>query len=117
MTERYEQSAPSGLNVLRSSRPYEAFVAVARVIYQDALRPSSLFDTNDVAPSTSVHPTAQLASGVTVDLGAVIGPEAAIGTGTLIGVNAVIGSRVRIGQSCTIGAGSSITQRISAIER
>jgi UDP-3-O-[3-hydroxymyristoyl] glucosamine N-acyltransferase len=84
-------------------------VLVARELYPDTLRPSSVFETNGIAPGASVHPTAQLAAGVTVDPGARIGPRARIGAGTLIAANAVIGPDVTIGQHCAIGPGSTVT--------
>ena len=74
-----------------------------------ALRPTSGFGTEGVAPGAAVHPTAQLDRGVTVDPFAVIGPSARIGAGTLIGAHAVIGPGVIIGSDCAIGANSTIT--------
>ena len=112
ISEHLQCLVPSGLVVLLTPRPYKCFVLVARELYPDALRPSSLFETEGVAANASVHPFARLASGVTADPGAVIGPRAAVGAGTLIGANAVIGPGVRIGQNCAIGPGSSITNAI-----
>jgi UDP-3-O-[3-hydroxymyristoyl] glucosamine N-acyltransferase len=108
-TERFAALAPDGVAVLRLPKPYEAFIAVARNFYPDALRPTSLFGTIGIAPGASVHPTARLAAGVTVDPGAVIGPGAQIGAGSLIGANAIIGPQVRIGTDCAIGAGCTVT--------
>src|SRR6266849_8082577 len=48
MTERFESQAPSGMNVLRAKEPYRAFVIVARRLFEDSLRPSSLFEAEDV---------------------------------------------------------------------
>ncbi len=108
MTQRFEKQAPNRLNVLRSREPYRAFVTVARDLFPDTLRPSSLFDAKGVAPGTFVHASARLENGVMVDPGAVIGPGAEIGAGTVIGPNAVIGPQVRIGRDCAVGSGSSI---------
>jgi UDP-3-O-[3-hydroxymyristoyl] glucosamine N-acyltransferase len=108
MPQRFESRAPDSLLVLRSKEPYRAFVAVHGRLYPQSLRPTSLFENNEVAPSATVHPTARLESGVTVDPGAVIGPRAEIGTGSIIGATAVIGPDVLIGRDCNIGAGSSI---------
>jgi UDP-3-O-[3-hydroxymyristoyl] glucosamine N-acyltransferase len=110
--ERFEAAAPAGLNVLRVKEPYTAFVTVARAIYGDALRPTSLFGIDGVADTASVHPTARLAVGVTVDPGAMIGPLAEIGAGCVIGANAVIGPKVRIGRDCSIGAGTTLTHAV-----
>jgi UDP-3-O-[3-hydroxymyristoyl] glucosamine N-acyltransferase len=109
ISEHLQCLVPSGLVVLLTPKPYKCFVLVARELYPDALRPSSLFETEGVAANASVHPFARLASGVTVDPGALIGPRATVGAGTLIGANAVIGRDVQIGQNCAIGPGSSIT--------
>jgi UDP-3-O-[3-hydroxymyristoyl] glucosamine N-acyltransferase len=108
MPPRFESRAPNGLVVLRTHEPYRAFVAVHSVLYPQSLRPSSLFEADDIAPGATVHRTARLESGVTVDPGAVIGPRAEIGAGTLIAANAVIGPDVMIGRDCSIGAGCSI---------
>ncbi|MEA2952973.1 MAG: UDP-3-O-[3-hydroxymyristoyl] glucosamine N-acyltransferase [Alphaproteobacteria bacterium] len=108
MTARFEEQAPTRLNVLRSREPYRAFVTVTRELFPEALRPSSLFDAKAVASGASIHPSARLEIGVVVDPGAVIGPRAEIGAGTVIGPNAVIGPQVRIGRDCSIGAASSI---------
>ena len=108
-TERFVRHAPGSAAVLHVRRPYDAFVAVARQIYGGALRPTSVFETNGVAPGAAVHPSARLAPDVTVDPFAVIGPYAKIGAGTLIGAHAVIGPGVRIGNDCAIGAGCTVT--------
>jgi len=89
-----------------------AFVAVARKLFPDSLRPSSLFEPGAVAQNASVHGSARLESGVTVDPGAVIGPRAAIGRGIVIGATAVVGADVRIGRDCSIGPGTSITHAL-----
>jgi UDP-3-O-[3-hydroxymyristoyl] glucosamine N-acyltransferase len=112
ISEHLQCFVPSGLVVLLTPEPYKCFVLVARELYPDTLRPSSLFETDGIASSASVHPSAEIASGVTVDPGALIGPRATVGVGTLIGANAVIGPDVQIGQNCAIGPGSSITNAI-----
>ena len=112
MTERFESRAPSGMNVLRAAEPYRAFVAVARSLFQEALRPSSVFEAKGVHPTAVVHPSARIETGATVDPGAVIGPRAAIGAGTVIGATAVIGPDVQIGRDCSIGPGASIIHAV-----
>jgi UDP-3-O-[3-hydroxymyristoyl] glucosamine N-acyltransferase len=91
--------------------PYRSFVTVARALFPDALRPSSLYEGEGIA-GAHVHPQARLENGVTVDPGAVIGPRAEIGTGTVIGANAVIGAEVRVGRDCSIGAGAVISNTL-----
>jgi UDP-3-O-[3-hydroxymyristoyl] glucosamine N-acyltransferase len=108
-SERFAGQAPGHVAVLCSDKPYEAFVAVARHLYRPALRPRSVFGTVGIAANATVHPTAELANGVTVDPFAVIGPSVKIASGSLIGAHAVIGEGVRIGQDCAIGAHCTIT--------
>lgn len=105
---RSEADVPSRVAVLRHKQPYRAFVAVLRHFYPDALSPVAAFGHGGIAATASVHPTARLEDGVTVDPGAVIGPQAEIGAGTLIGAGAVIGPGVRVGRDCSIGAGSTV---------
>jgi UDP-3-O-[3-hydroxymyristoyl] glucosamine N-acyltransferase len=105
---RFVAAAPAHLAVLRVRDPYRAFVAIARALFPQALRPSSLFGAEGIAPGTTVHATARLESGVVLDPGVVVGPGAEIGTGTVVGANAVIGPRVRIGRNCSIGPGASL---------
>src|SRR5438128_4662356 len=111
-TERYAARAPVHISVLCVGEPYRAFVEVARTLFPDALRPSSLFEASGVAVGALGHPTRRMESGVTVDPGAVIGPRAEIGSGTVINAGAAIGPNVRIGRQCTIGANASITNSL-----
>jgi UDP-3-O-[3-hydroxymyristoyl] glucosamine N-acyltransferase len=106
---RYEARAPAALTVLCAPEPYPAFVRVMREFYRDALRPASPYQSEGIAAGATVHPTARLGDGVTVDPGAVIGPQAEIGAGSIIGANAVIGARVRIGRDCSIGPTCTIS--------
>jgi UDP-3-O-[3-hydroxymyristoyl] glucosamine N-acyltransferase len=108
-SERFSRQAPDSAAVLRVQRPYEAFVAVARKIYGNALRPTSVFDAVGISHGAIVHPSAELEQDVTVDPFAVIGPAAKIGADTLIGAHAVIGPGVTIGKHCAIGAGCTVT--------
>ncbi len=108
LAPRFSHKAPPGLAVLTVREPYGAFVAVARALFPDSLRPSSLFATAGIGPGAHVHPSARLESGIVLDPGVVVGPGAEIGAGTIIAANAVIGPGVRIGRHCSIGAQSSI---------
>ena len=105
---RFVASAPRGPALLETPHPYPAFVAVARKLFPELLRPSSLFATKGRAASAQVHPTARLEAGVTVDPLAVVGPRAEIGAGTLIGARTVIGPDVCIGRDCAIGPDTTI---------
>ena len=112
MPRRFESRAPTTLIVLSTEEPYRAFVNVHIELYPRSLSPTSLFELNDIAQGSTIHPTARLESGITVDPGAVIGPRAEIGAGSIIGATAVIGPDVLIGRDCTIGAGCSITHAL-----
>jgi UDP-3-O-[3-hydroxymyristoyl] glucosamine N-acyltransferase len=112
MTEQFETRAPAGVIVLVVKDPIRAFIAVARHLHPDSLRPSSLFGSAGVAPDASVHPIAEIEDGVIIDPGAVIGPHAGIGSGTVIGANAVIGPNVQIGRDCSIGPNASIVHAL-----
>jgi UDP-3-O-[3-hydroxymyristoyl] glucosamine N-acyltransferase len=94
--------------ILCARAPYRAFVEVARALFPQALRPSSLFEVRGAVPGACVHPSARLESGVVVDPGAVIGPRAEIGAGTVIGPGAAIGADVRIGRDCSIGPNAAL---------
>lgn len=108
-TERLESHVPPHVAVLYAREPYRAFVAVARSLFPDSVRPSSLFEGNgQIAAGAFVHDTARVESGVTIDPGVVIGPRAEIGAGTVIAAGAAIGAEVRIGRDCSIGASSTI---------
>jgi UDP-3-O-[3-hydroxymyristoyl] glucosamine N-acyltransferase len=105
---RFAERIPAHVTVLVTGEPYRAFVAAARALFPDALRPASLSPTTGVNPDASVDPTARLELGIIVDAGARVGARAEIGGGTVIGANAVIGSEVRIGRDCSIGAGATV---------
>jgi len=109
---RFAADVPAPTIVLQVSDPYRAFVKVARALFPESLRPSSLFEATETAPGAVVHPTARLESGVTIDPGAVIGPRAEVGAGTIIGPTAVVGPDVRIGRDGTIGAGATVTHAL-----
>ena len=107
ITAALAELLPARVAALIVREPYRAFVTVARELFPQALRPSSLAERGAIA-GAHVHASARLESGVTVEPGAVIGPRAEIGGGTVIGANAVIGTEVRIGRDCSIAAGSVV---------
>jgi len=102
---------PARTAALIAREPYRTFVTVARELFPQALRASSLYESVGI-DGAHVHPQARLESGVTVDPGAVIGPRAEIGSGSIVGANAVIGPEVRIGRDCSIGAGAVISNSL-----
>jgi len=105
---RFAAEVPRAVVALVTPEPYRGFVAVARALFADALRPSSLFGASGRAAGAHVHPSARLEAGVVIDPLAVIGPRAEIGADTVIAAGAVIGPGVCIGRHCAIGAGASI---------
>jgi UDP-3-O-[3-hydroxymyristoyl] glucosamine N-acyltransferase len=108
VSDRFADRVPPHVAALRAASPFQAFVAYARHIHLDAMRPPSGFRLDGISPSAVIHPTAHLEDGVTVDPLAVIGPDVEIGSGTLIGSGAVIAAGVRIGRDCNVGANCSI---------
>ncbi len=112
VTQNLAASVPPHIVPLVVTKPYMAFVQVARALFPDDLRPLSIVGTRGVDPEASVHEDARLEDGVVVDPGAVIGPDAEIGAGTVICANVVIGPNVRIGRDCSVGPGASITHAL-----
>src|SRR5438128_3916519 len=108
VSPRFEARIPGHVAVLRTTKPFHAFVQVARKWHGDALRPQSWFDVDGIAASAVIDPSAHLEDGVIVDPLAVIGPRVEIGAGTVIGAGAVIGAEVRIGRDCNVGARTAI---------
>ena len=111
-TEPLAHLLPQRVPALLVGAPFESFVRVARALYPDALRPSSLLEAHGVAAGAAVHPSARLEAGVTIDPGAVIGPRAEIGAATLIGAGAVIGPDVHLGRQCAVEAHVSISHAL-----
>jgi UDP-3-O-[3-hydroxymyristoyl] glucosamine N-acyltransferase len=109
---RFAASAPPGTVVLIVPEPYRAFVAVARALFPDALRPAPLSGGRGRSPAAHIHASARIEAGVTVEPHAAIGPDAEIGGGTVIGSGAVIGPGVCIGRDCAIGASTTIVQAL-----
>jgi UDP-3-O-[3-hydroxymyristoyl] glucosamine N-acyltransferase len=104
VSERFEADVPAHVAILRAKQPFRAFVQLAREMHQDALRPTSWFGSEGIAPSAIIDPTARLEDGVIVDPMVLIGADVEIGAGTVIGAGAVIGPGVRIGRDCNVGA-------------
>jgi UDP-3-O-[3-hydroxymyristoyl] glucosamine N-acyltransferase len=108
VSERFTAIVPSHVAVLRAADPLRAFVAFARELHADSLRPQSWFGNTGIAASAVVHPTAHLEDDVIVEPLAVVGPGVEIGAGSVIGSGAVIAANVRIGRDCDVGAGTTI---------
>jgi UDP-3-O-[3-hydroxymyristoyl] glucosamine N-acyltransferase len=112
LSEPFEGHAPSYVMVLRVRDPYLAFCLVAKSLFPDTMRPSTLFGAIDVAPGAIVHASARIENGVSVDPSAVVGPRAEIGRGSVISAGAQIGREVRIGRECMVGAGATVGHAI-----
>jgi UDP-3-O-[3-hydroxymyristoyl] glucosamine N-acyltransferase len=110
-TAALAKELPARVAILTVREPYRAFVAVAREMFPQALRPSSLAEPGDFA-NAHVDKSARLESGVTIEPGAVVGPRVEIGSGTVVGANAVVGAEVRIGRDCSIGAGTTVSNAL-----
>src|SRR4051812_948579 len=67
LAKEFESKAPGHLNILRTSQPFGAFVAVASALYPESLRPPSLFDSKGIAPGAHIHALAKIENGVTID--------------------------------------------------
>ena len=104
VSPRLEHHVPGHIAALSVASPYLAFVAIARKMHPDALRPRSTSRDSEISPRAEVHSTARLEEGVVVEPFAVIGPDVEIGHDSIIGPGAVIGPGVKIGRSSTIGA-------------
>ncbi len=113
---RLVKCVPPNAALLVVEQPFQAFVSVARALFPDALRPSSLFSGEGAAPGVAagavMHPTARVESGVSIDPGAVVGAGAEIGSGTVIGANAVVAANVRIGRNCAIGPNVAVAHAL-----
>ena len=72
VSPRFVASAPRGIAVLVTPEPYRAFVAVARALFPDALRPSRC-SARTAAPARTCIRAARLEASVTIDPVAVIG--------------------------------------------
>lgn len=112
VSPRFAARVPAGTVALVTRDPYRAYAGLLARLYEEAMRPRSLFSADGVSPGAHVHPQARLEDGVRIDPGAVVGPGAEIGSGTVLGPNAVIGPNVRIGRDCSVGAGATLTHAL-----
>ncbi len=112
ISPRFVAQAPPHLTCLVTPEPYRAFITVARTLFPDALRPSSLYGPSGGIEGAHVHPSARLEAGVIIDPCAVLGARCEIGAGTVIAAGATIGSDVRIGRHCAIGANVTLTHAL-----
>jgi len=102
---------PDGAAAVTTEIPHRAFALAVGLLYPEVLQPRAAASAA-AADGVLVHPTAEIAEGVTIEPGAIIGREARIGTGTTIAAGAVVGYRVFIGSNCYIGPGASVTHAL-----
>lgn len=109
VSPRFSGVVPANTIAIVSLDPHLIYSRVLRLLYPEAASPVSTFETDGVSSKATIHNTAVVAMGVTIEPGAVIGPRAHIGAHTWIGSNVIVGPDVTIGKNCSIGAGASIS--------
>jgi UDP-3-O-[3-hydroxymyristoyl] glucosamine N-acyltransferase len=108
---RDAELVPEGAAAVTTDAPHRAFAIAVGLLYPEALQPTATGAAANAAGQL-IHPTAQIAEGVRIEPGAVIGREARIGAGTTIAAGAVVGYRVYIGAHCYIGPGAAVTHAL-----
>lgn len=90
------KSAPEGLALLLTPKPYRGYARIAAAFYPEpAVQPG-------VHQSAVVHPGARLAEGVSVGPQCIIEEGAEIGAGTRLTAQVFVGRNVRIGENCQL---------------
>ncbi len=102
---------PAGAAAVAAEAPHRAFAKAVGLLYPDALQPRAAASAANVE-GLLIHPTAEIAEGVTLEPGAIVGREARIGAGTTVAAGAVIGYRVFLGRDCYVGPGASVTHAL-----
>jgi UDP-3-O-[3-hydroxymyristoyl] glucosamine N-acyltransferase len=102
---------PEGAARVMTEIPHRAFAMAVGMLYPEALQPTATAAAAQ-AQGQLIHPTAEIAEGVTLEPGAIVGREARIGAGTTIAAGAVIGYRVFVGQNCYVGPGATVTHAL-----
>jgi UDP-3-O-[3-hydroxymyristoyl] glucosamine N-acyltransferase len=102
---------PEGAAAVTTDVPHRAFAMAVGLLYPDALRPRAAASAAN-PEGRLVHPTAEIAEGVIIEPGAIIGREARIGAGTTIAAGAIVGYRVFVGRDCYIGPGAAVTHAL-----
>jgi UDP-3-O-[3-hydroxymyristoyl] glucosamine N-acyltransferase len=102
---------PEGAAAVTTDAPHRAFAMAVGLLYPDALQPRTSASAAR-ADGVLVHPTAEIAEGVVIEPGAIIGREARIGAGTTVAAGAIVGYRVFVGRDCYIGPGTSVTHAL-----
>jgi UDP-3-O-[3-hydroxymyristoyl] glucosamine N-acyltransferase len=96
--------APAELNLVQCDNPYLAFAKILTFLHVP--RPEPL----GVSPRAIVDPSAEIAEGVTIHPGCVVGARVKIGAQTILYPNVVLYEDVTLGEDCTIHAGVIIRE-------
>ena len=99
-----EVEAPAELNLLQCANPYLAFAKVLTFLHVQRPEPQG------ISPRAVVDPSAEIAAGVTIHPGCVVGARVKIGAQTILNPNVVLYDDVSIGEGCTIHAGVVIRE-------
>ena len=94
-----EVEAPVGLNLLQCANPYLAFAKILTFLHVQRPEPQG------VSPRAAIDPSAEIAAGVTIHPGCVVGARVKIGAQSILYPNVVLYDDVTIGADCTIHAG------------
>jgi UDP-3-O-[3-hydroxymyristoyl] glucosamine N-acyltransferase len=96
--------APAGINLLQCANPYLAFAKVLTFLHVPRPEPQG------ISPRAVVDPSAEIAAGVTIHPGCVVGARVKIGSQTILYPNVVLYDDVTLGEGCTIHAGVVIRE-------
>jgi UDP-3-O-[3-hydroxymyristoyl] glucosamine N-acyltransferase len=108
--QKFVDRLPPGTVALVTPEPYRAYAQALALFYPGASHPKAGWVVQ--GSEASVHPSARLEPGVTVEAGAIVGPEVQIGSGTHIAAGAVIGFRCAVGRNCYIGPRAVVTHSL-----
>jgi UDP-3-O-[3-hydroxymyristoyl] glucosamine N-acyltransferase len=96
-------TAPPTMSLLVSNNPYLSYARIASAFY-----PTAGSEPPETEDKFFIHPSAEIGSGVSIAVGAVIKRAAKIGDNVRIDSNAVVGPGVIIGDDCHIGAMATV---------
>lgn len=101
--EKHAASAPAGMALLLSPRPYHAYARVAQIFYPAERAPPGIHAT------ATVDGTAVIAAGVAIGAGAVVEAGVRIGRDTMIGPGTQVCRNVEIGAECRIAGNVTLS--------
>lgn len=96
--------APPELNLLQCDNPYLAFAKILTFLHVQ--RP----EARGISPAATIDSTAEIATGVTIHPGCVVGARVKIGAGTILYPHVILYDDVIIGSDCTLHAGVVIRE-------